>query len=72
MLVLSPENQLLHYEPIAALPRKKRVHIPGRIFDTKYGQEEFQLRNDLVDCGIDVCSVDVSRPLPPPDARCAR
>jgi len=60
----SPENKLLHHEPIGAKPRKKRLNIPGKIFDPKWGEEEIELRNDLIDCGIDVCSVDVSRALP--------
>lgn len=61
LFVLSPTNKLLHYEPVAAVPRKKRAHLPGSIFDPKWGEEEVEVRNDLIDCGIDVCSVDVSR-----------
>jgi translation initiation factor eIF-2B subunit epsilon len=56
----SPENKLLHHEPIGAKPRKKRLNLPGKIFDPKWGEEEIEMRNDLIDCGIDVCSVDVS------------
>ncbi|CED82551.1 Translation initiation factor 2B, epsilon subunit (eIF-2Bepsilon/GCD6) [Phaffia rhodozyma] len=61
LFVLSPKesNQLLHYEPVPAVPRKKRAHIPGSVFDLKYGEEEVEVRNDLIDCGIDVCSVDI-------------
>ena len=55
----APENKLLHHEPIGAKPRKKRLNLPGKIFDPKWGEEEIEMRNDLIDCGIDVCSVDV-------------
>ena len=33
--------------------------LPAILFDEKEGHSEVELRNDLVDSGIDVCSVDV-------------
>jgi hypothetical protein len=45
--------------PTPALPVTKRIAIPGSVFDNKWGVEECEVRGDLVDCGIDICSVDV-------------
>ncbi|KDN53379.1 hypothetical protein K437DRAFT_230602 [Tilletiaria anomala UBC 951] len=52
-------TQLLHYEALPAIPRKKGISLPSILFDEKEGHAEVELRNDLVDCGVDVCSVDV-------------
>lgn len=64
LLVLAPPtssagsaNQLVHYESVRAVPRKKAVHIPAEVFEE---HPEVVLRNDLVDCGVDICSLDVS------------
>ncbi|EPQ28062.1 uncharacterized protein PFL1_04389 [Pseudozyma flocculosa PF-1] len=60
-------SQLLHYAPVRAVPRLRSTTLPLELFDsdapatTSGGSNgaEVDVRNDLVDCGIDVCSVDV-------------
>lgn len=60
LLVTNPlTHELVHYEPVPAVPRKTAMVLPVSLFDPKEGQPDIELRNDLVDCGVDVCSVDV-------------
>ncbi|GJJ12053.1 hypothetical protein Clacol_006294 [Clathrus columnatus] len=49
-------NECLYYEAVPGLPLKKNIHIPREIFDK---HPNVQVRNDLIDCGIDICSVEV-------------
>lgn len=60
-------SQLVHYAPVPAAPRLRKTTLPLEIFDhdaaattnsLSHGAE-VDVRNDLVDCGIDICSVDV-------------
>ncbi|KAN0063957.1 translation initiation factor eIF-2B epsilon subunit, GEF [Thecaphora frezii] len=60
-------SQLLHYAPLRAVPRVKSTTLPLELFDSDAAPTlsgasngaEVDVRNDLVDCGIDICSVDV-------------
>ena len=49
-------SECLHYEPIIGVPPTKHVRIPREILAE---HPEVQIRNDLIDCMIDVCSVEV-------------
>ncbi|SNX87525.1 related to Translation initiation factor eIF-2B epsilon subunit [Melanopsichium pennsylvanicum] len=60
-------SQLIHYAPVRAAPRLKATSIPLEVFDEDAAATtsslsrgaEIDIRNDLVDCGIDICSADV-------------
>jgi hypothetical protein len=59
VFVLDAEtSECLHYEPVLGYPPTKYVHIPREILKE---HPEVEVRNDLVDCFIDVCSVEVIR-----------
>ncbi|KAH9946000.1 nucleotide-diphospho-sugar transferase [Epithele typhae] len=55
--VLDPEtSECLHYEPYIGYPPKPHISIPREILAE---HPEVEIRNDLIDCSIDVCSVEV-------------
>ncbi|KAG8217822.1 hypothetical protein J3R82DRAFT_5987 [Butyriboletus roseoflavus] len=57
VFVLDPEtSECLHYEPVTGYPPKKYANIPREIL---VEHPEVDIRNDLIDCSIDVCSVDI-------------
>ncbi|KDR81526.1 hypothetical protein GALMADRAFT_239531 [Galerina marginata CBS 339.88] len=57
LFVLDPEtSECLHYEHIQGYPKTKAINIPREILAT---HREVDIRNDLLDCSIDVCSVEV-------------
>lgn len=57
MFVLDAEtSECLHYEAVAAYPPTKATHIPREILEA---HPEIEIRNDLIDCSIDICSVEV-------------
>ncbi|KAL1745637.1 nucleotide-diphospho-sugar transferase [Schizophyllum fasciatum] len=57
MFVIDPEtSECLHYEHVVGYPLKRTAHIPREIFAE---HPELEIRNDLIDCQIDVCSVEV-------------
>lgn len=57
VFVLDAEtSECLHYEHVTGYPPKKTARIPREIFAE---HPEVEIRNDLMDCGIDVCSVEV-------------
>ncbi|KAJ3516892.1 hypothetical protein NLJ89_g845 [Agrocybe chaxingu] len=57
IFVLDPEtSECLHYEQEMGYPRKKLINIPREVLA---GHPEVEIRNDLIDCSIDVCSVEV-------------
>lgn len=59
MFVIDSEtSECLHYEPVTGYPPKKHTNIPREILRE---HPEIEIRNDLIDCSIDVCSVEVSR-----------
>ncbi|KAJ3504968.1 hypothetical protein NMY22_g17742 [Coprinellus aureogranulatus] len=49
-------SECLHYEPAFAYPKKKLAHIPREVLNE---HKEVEIRYDLMDCGIDVCSFEV-------------
>lgn len=49
-------SECLHYEALTGYPRNNIVRIPREILAT---HPEVEIRNDLIDCSIDVCSVEV-------------
>ncbi|CAL1704887.1 unnamed protein product [Somion occarium] len=57
IFVLDAEtSECLHYEHVTGYPPKKHAKIPREILAE---HPEIEIRNDLIDCGIDVCSVEV-------------
>ncbi|EKM55374.1 uncharacterized protein PHACADRAFT_120708 [Phanerochaete carnosa HHB-10118-sp] len=52
----SQTSQCLHYEAAVGYPPTRRVRIPR---DVLAEHPEVEIRNDLIDCCIDVCSVEV-------------
>lgn len=50
-------DQLLHYEPVTGYPPTKVARIPREVLNE---HPECEIRYDLIDCSIDVCSVEVS------------
>lgn len=52
----SSSQECIHYEPVRLAPRTKRIHIDG---DKLARHDDVEVRNDLVDCNIDICSADV-------------
>lgn len=57
MLALDAEtHECLYYEPSGGFPTRSMARIPREVLA---GHAEVDLRSDLIDCGIDVCSVDV-------------
>lgn len=59
-------SQLLHYETSTSSSKASSAKVPMELFlaDPKDGGvSEIDMRNDLVEAGIDICSVDVSLPL---------
>lgn len=66
VFALAPStSQLLHYTAVPAIPRKPMLKLPLELFDDESAMglsgkgAEMDVRNDLVDCGVDVCSIDV-------------
>lgn len=57
VFVLDPEtSECLHYEPVMGYPRKSAARIPREVVAA---HPRIEIRNDLIDCQIDVCSVEV-------------
>ncbi|KAL4068016.1 nucleotide-diphospho-sugar transferase [Scleroderma yunnanense] len=57
VFVIDPKtSECLHYEAVMGYPPKKYASIPREILKE---HPEVEIRNDLIDCGIDVCSVEV-------------
>ncbi|KAF8969966.1 nucleotide-diphospho-sugar transferase [Flammula alnicola] len=57
VFVLDPAtSECLHYEHVQGYPRTKGINIPREILEA---HPEVDIRNDLLDCSIDVCSVEV-------------
>ncbi|ORX87729.1 nucleotide-diphospho-sugar transferase [Basidiobolus meristosporus CBS 931.73] len=52
----SKSEECVYYESVEAYPRKKRFAFDTEIFEK---HPEIQIRNDLIDCQIDICSVEV-------------
>lgn len=57
VFVLDAEtSECLHYESVIGYPPTKHASIPREILEE---HPEVEIRNDLIDCSIDVCSVEV-------------
>ncbi|KAF9053571.1 nucleotide-diphospho-sugar transferase [Hymenopellis radicata] len=57
IFVLDAEtSECLHYEPVTGYPATDKVHIPRELLAK---HPEMDIRNDLIDCSIDICSVEV-------------
>ncbi|KAF7969035.1 hypothetical protein HWV62_28660 [Athelia sp. TMB] len=57
VFVLDAEtHECLHYEPTVGYPPTTHARIPR---EALAAHPDLELRNDLIDCGIDICSVDV-------------
>ena len=52
----SQTSQCLHYEAAVGYPPTRHVRIPR---DVLAEHPEVEIRNDLIDCYIDVCSIEV-------------
>ncbi|KAG7092347.1 hypothetical protein E1B28_008707 [Marasmius oreades] len=52
----SETSECLHIESVIGYPRKTHIRIPREIL---VEHPDVDIRNDLIDCGIDVCSVEV-------------
>jgi translation initiation factor eIF-2B subunit epsilon len=52
----SKTNELLQYEPFQRYPAKTKI---GFGFHHFKAHQEISVRNDLIDCQIDICSVEV-------------
>lgn len=58
MFVIDPEtDQLLHYEPVTGFPPTRVARIPREVLNE---HPECEIRYDLIDCSIDICSIEVS------------
>lgn len=53
----SETSECLHYEHVQSYPKKNGIKIPREILAE---HSDIDIRNDLIDCSIDVCSVEVS------------
>lgn len=57
VFVTDPKNnQCLFYEPVDDLPRKSRIEMSPEVFEN---HAQIEIRNDLVDPYLDICSVEV-------------
>ncbi|KAK9768397.1 translation initiation factor eIF-2B epsilon subunit, GEF [Basidiobolus ranarum] len=52
----SKSEECVYYESVEAYPRKKRIAFDTELFEK---HSEIQIRNDLIDCHVDICSVEV-------------
>ena len=52
-------NQCLHYEPTPLFPGTRKISLDVETVFEKQGSKEVVLRNDLIDCQIDICSPEV-------------
>ncbi|PPQ75415.1 hypothetical protein CVT24_012981 [Panaeolus cyanescens] len=52
----SETSECLHYEHVQSHPKRNNINIPREILAE---HPEIDIRNDLIDCSIDVCSVEV-------------
>ena len=53
----SETSECLHYEPIVGYPPTSLTRISRKLVEQ---HPDLEIRNDLIDCSIDVCSVEVS------------
>lgn len=59
MFVLDQDtSECLHYEPVTGYPPKNIARIPRDILES---HPNIEIRNDLLDCSIDICALEASR-----------
>jgi translation initiation factor eIF-2B subunit epsilon len=51
-------SECVHYEPVMGYPPTTKIRIPREVLAE---HPEVEIRNDLIDCCIDVCAVEVSQ-----------
>ncbi|KIM62417.1 hypothetical protein SCLCIDRAFT_119402 [Scleroderma citrinum Foug A] len=57
VFVVDPKtSECLYYEAVTGYPPKKYASVPREVLKE---HPEVEIRNDLIDCAIDVCSVEV-------------
>jgi len=57
VFVVDPKtSECLYYEAVTGYPTKKYASVPREVLKD---HPEVEIRNDLIDCAIDVCSVEV-------------
>nr|GAT47225.1 translation initiation factor eIF-2B subunit epsilon [Mycena chlorophos] len=49
-------SECLHYQHVTGHPATRKTRIPREVLE---GHPEIEIRNDLIDCSIDVCAVEV-------------
>ncbi|CAG8591404.1 4095_t:CDS:2 [Cetraspora pellucida] len=49
-------NECVHCETVELCPRKRRITMDMEVFKK---HADVQIRNDLIDCQVDMCSVEV-------------
>ncbi|KLO12608.1 nucleotide-diphospho-sugar transferase [Schizopora paradoxa] len=49
-------SECVYYDSVPGLPVKTHASIPRTVFEKHF---ELEIRNDLIDCGIDVCAFEV-------------
>lgn len=54
--IVPTTSQLVHYTSVPAVPRVPLVKLPFELFEET---SNLDVRNDLVDCGVDICAIDV-------------
>jgi translation initiation factor eIF-2B subunit epsilon len=52
-------SECVHYEPLIGFPPVKMARVPHELLEW---HPELGVRNDLIDCNIDVCSVEMCHP----------
>lgn len=55
-MIDSDTAECLHYEPVTGYPLKSIARIPREVLES---HSNVEIRYDLIDCSIDVCSVEV-------------
>ncbi|KAI8369361.1 nucleotide-diphospho-sugar transferase [Radiomyces spectabilis] len=57
IFVMDPlSDRCVHYEAVEALPRKHRIEMSPEVFERR---TQIEIRNDLLDPQLDICSVEV-------------
>ena len=54
-------SECLHYESVMGYPPKSIAKIPRSILES---HPSIEIRNDLIDCSIDVCALEASHRRP--------
>lgn len=55
-MIDSETSECIHYEPVRGYPATTSIQIPRELISK---HPDIEIRNDLLDCSIDICSVEV-------------